>query len=74
MSGRISASGRLRVLQQQRPEGCGFGRPPKPLPQNFHQMHKAWRTGVISLHEAALACGLPDFAFYNKVIRAEKLG
>ena len=63
MSGRISASGRLRVLQQ-----------PKPLPQNFHQMHKAWRTGVISLHEAALACGLPDFAFYNKVIRAEKLG
>ena len=24
-------------------KGVKFGRPPKPLPHNFHEVHRAWR-------------------------------
>ena len=29
--------------------GVKFGRPPIPLPDNFHAVHKAWRAGQLTL-------------------------
>jgi len=52
--------------------GVKFGRPAKPLPGNFHEMHKAWRTHEMTLHQAAQTCGLPDSTFYSAVVRMEK--
>ncbi len=52
-------------------KGVRFGRPEIPLPENFHEMHMAWREGEISLHEAAKACAMQDGTFYKKCRRIE---
>ena len=39
--------------------GVRFGRPPKPLPPNFHQVHRDWRGKKVTLQEAANACAMP---------------
>lgn len=52
--------------------GVKFGRPPLPIPENFHQMHKEWRDGKISMKEAAKACNMPSKTFYSKAVRYEK--
>ena len=39
--------------------GVRFGRPPLPLPDNFHMLHQAWRGQKITLRQAARACGMP---------------
>lgn len=33
--------------------GVMFGRKPLPLPENFHEVHRAWRTKKLTLKEAA---------------------
>ena len=53
--------------------GVRFGRPPIPLPENFHEVRRAWRDHELSLREAAEACGMPIGTFYAKVLRQEKL-
>lgn len=52
--------------------GVKFGRPPRPLPDNFYKVHKAWRDKKITLKEAAAACNLPVGTFYGKAIQFEK--
>ena len=52
--------------------GVKFGRPPRPLPDNFYDVHKAWRDKKITLKEAAEACDLPVGTFYGKAIQFEK--
>ena len=52
--------------------GVKFGRPPRPLPDNFYKAHKAWRDKKMTLKEAAEACNLPVGTFYGKAIRFEK--
>ena len=52
--------------------GVKFGRPVKPLPQNFHQLHGAWRGKKITLQEAAAACSMPVSSFYAKALALEK--
>ena len=52
--------------------GVKFGRPPRPLPDNFHEVHKAWRAKKMTLKEAAEACDLPVGTFYGKAIQFEK--
>ena len=52
--------------------GVKFGRPPRPLPDNFYDVHKAWRDKKITLKEAAEACNLPVGTFYGKAIQFEK--
>lgn len=34
-------------------QGIKFGRPPLPLPDNFYEVHKAWRSKKITLKQAA---------------------
>ena len=51
--------------------GVRFGRPPLPLPDNFHMLHQAWRGQKITLRQAARACGMPTGIFYSKAIKLE---
>lgn len=51
--------------------GVKFGRPPNPLPENFAEMHRAWREHKVNLHQAAQACGMADSTFYSAVMRVE---
>ena len=52
--------------------GVRFGRPSQPLPDNFDDIHQAWRGGQMTLSQAASACGMPEGTFYGKAVRKEK--
>ena len=54
--------------------GVRFGRPPKPLPPNFHQVHRDWRGKKVTLQEAANACAMPVSTFYVKAVNLETVG
>ena len=43
--------------------GVRFGRPPKPLPKNFHRAYQQWRNGKITGTAAAKLCGMPLSTF-----------
>ena len=53
--------------------GVKFGRPPIPLPDNFHASHKAWRTKKLTLKQAAEACNMPVGTFYDKAAKFESI-
>ncbi len=46
--------------------GVKFGRPLRPLPDNFYQVYQAWKSKDLTLKEAAAACNLPVSTFYGK--------
>ena len=55
-------------------KGVKFGRPPLPLPDNFYEVHKAWRTKKLTLKQAAAtsltdrSCGsIREQGFYHGV-------
>ena len=52
-------------------KGVKFGRPPFPLPDNFHAVHKAWRMKNLTLKQATAACNMPVGTFYSKVLKLE---
>lgn len=52
--------------------GVKFGRPPRPLPDNFHQVYRDWRNRKMTLQQAAEACAMPKGTFYAKAVRFEK--
>ena len=52
--------------------GVKFGRPALPLPENFYEIHRAWRAKEIPLKQAAAACGMPVGTFYGKAVKFEK--
>lgn len=54
-------------------KGKKFGRPAKPLPENFYQVYQDWRDGKMVLREAADACGMPSATFYDKAIAYERV-
>ena len=54
-------------------QGIKFGRPPLPLPDNFYEVHKAWRSKKITLKQAAAACNMPVGTFYGKARKFENL-
>lgn len=51
--------------------GVKFGRPPLPLPDNFYEVHKAWRNKQITLKQAAEICRLKVSTFYGKAVKFE---
>lgn len=53
--------------------GVKFGRPPIPLPDNFHAIHKAWRTKKLTLKQATEACNMPVGTFYDKAAKFESI-
>ena len=54
-------------------QGIKFGRPPLPLPDNFYEVHKAWRSKKITLKQAAEACNMPVGIFYGKARKFENV-
>ncbi len=40
-------------------KGVRFGRPPAPLPENFHHLYQQWKNGKITGTAAAKLCGMP---------------
>ena len=71
--GKASANGRQRALQQQRIRGVRFGRPARPLPDNFAETLRAWKQKKITLQQAAEACGMPAVhGFIPKAVRFEE--
>ena len=54
-------------------QGIKFGKPPLPLPDNFYEVHKAWRSKKITLKQAAEACNMPVGTFYGKARKFENV-
>jgi len=52
--------------------GVRFGRPPLPLPENFEELHLAWRSGRLTLKAAAATCHMSTSTFYGKAVRQEQ--
>ena len=52
--------------------GVKFGRPARPLPANFHEVHQDWRSKKMTLRQAADACKMPEGTFYAKAVRLER--
>lgn len=44
-------------------KGIRFGRPPRPLPDNFHNVYQCWKQGEITSTAAAKACEMPLSTF-----------
>jgi len=75
----VAENERMNIKQRQaegiaaaKARGIKFGRPPLRLSDNFHQVHKEWREGKISVTQAAKACGLPQSTFFRKARKYEE--
>ena len=52
--------------------GVKFGRPPKPLPDNFYEIYKQWKSKEITLKDAAKACNMAETTFFDKAKKIKK--
>ncbi len=52
--------------------GVRFGRPPAPLPENFHSVYQRWRAGKITGVAAAKECQMPMSTFLYRAGVYEK--
>ena len=52
--------------------GVKFGRPPRPLAENFHSVYRRWKAGEITGTAAAKECGMPLSTFRYRAERCEK--
>ena len=55
--------------------GVRFGRPPAPLPENFHHLYQQWKNGKITGTASAKLCGMPlsTFRYRAEVYEKAKL-
>lgn len=51
--------------------GIRFGRPPRPLPDNFDKVRRDWQDKKITLRQAAVACQMPPSTFYDRATKPE---
>ncbi len=52
--------------------GVRFGRPPRPLPENYHIAYQRWKAGAITGTAAAKECGMPLSTFRYRAEIYEK--
>ena len=69
----VAENERTNIRQRQaegiaaaRVKGIRFGRPPRPLPENYHDAYRRWKAGKITGTAAAQECGLPLSTFRDK--------
>lgn len=75
----VAENERVNIRQRQaegiaaaRQKGIHFGRPPKPLPDNFASVYRAWKAGILQTQEAAAECGMPRSTFCYKAKQYEE--
>lgn len=56
-------------IEAAKAKGVKFGRPPKPLPDNFMDIYERWKKNEITALKAAEECGFSKTKFYNTVRR-----
>ncbi len=66
----VAENERINIRQRQaegiaaaKAKGIRFGRPPKPLPDNFHTAYQKWKSGKITGSNAAKECNMPLTTF-----------
>ena len=64
--------GKAEGIAAAKARGVKFGRPPKPLPENFHTIYQRWRNGKITGTKAAEECNMPITTFRYKADIYEK--
>ena len=52
--------------------GVKFGRPPRPLPDNFDKVRRDWQDKKITLRQAAEICQMPSSTFYDRATKLEQ--
>lgn len=52
-------------------KGVKFGRPPRPIPDNFYEVYQQWKAKKITLKQVASLCEMPETTFFDK---AKKFG
>lgn len=53
----------IRAAKQR---GVRFGRPKKPLPENFKEAYQRWNSGELIGKQAAVLCDMPLSTFYKR--------
>ena len=74
----VAENERINIKQRQaeriavaKAKGVKFGRPPRPIPDNFYEVYQQWKAKKITLKQAASLCEMPETAFFDK---AKKFG
>ena len=75
----VAENERVNIRQRQaegiaaaKARGIHLGRPPEPLPENFHQVYQKWKSGKITGIQAARECGMPLATFRYRAEIYEK--
>ena len=74
----VAENERVNIRQRQaegiaaaKARGVRFGRPPRPLPENYHSAYQRWKAGKIT-GAAARECGMPLSTFRYRAAIYEK--
>lgn len=69
----VAENERVNIRQRQaegiaaaKARGVCFGRPPRPLPENFHIVYLRWKNGELTGTAAAKECGMPLATFFYR--------
>lgn len=75
----VAENERINIHQRQqegiavaKAKGVKFGRPAKPLPDNFYEVYQQWKKKKLTVKEAANACKLPKSTFYDYAKKLEE--
>lgn len=75
----VAENERVNIRQRQaegiaaaKARGVRFGRPPRPLPENYHSAYQRWKAGKITGTAAARECGMPLSTFRYRAKIYEK--
>ena len=69
----VAENERINIKQRQaeriavaKAKGVKFGRPPRPIPDNFYEVYQQWKAKKITLKQAASLCEMPETTFFDK--------